>query len=386
MIVRFLKSRISINRNEFSGAFGDIGTDLPLIIGMIIASGLDSTSVLIAYGSMQILTALIYGIPMPVQPLKAVAMIVIAQKLSPDIIYGAGLAIGIVMLVLSLSGALTWIARYVPKVVVRGIQFGLGIQLALVALKQYVVSDSYSGYIIAGIAFLLTIVLIGNRRYPPALFVISAGVIYALVMHTDLLPSLANVSISVPVLHAPSISDILTGFLVLALPQIPLSIGNSIISTRQVAHDLFPEKKLSVRKIGITYSIMNLINPFLGGIPTCHGSGGMAGHYAFGARTGGSVVIYGLLFLILGIFFSGSFATVVKIFPLPVLGIILLFEGLWLMIFIKDIIDSKKSFFIALLVALIAVGLPYGYLIGMIVGTILYYISDKHVKSYLKIP
>jgi hypothetical protein len=91
------------------------------------------------------------------------------------------------------------------------------------------------------------------------------------------------------------------------------------------------------------------------------------------------------LFLILGIFFSGSFATIVKIFPLPVLGVILLFEGLWLMIYIKDIIDSKKSFFIALLVALIACGLPYGYLIGMIVGTALYYVSDKKVKSFLKI-
>ena len=384
--INSIASKIRFDRNEFAGAFGDIGTDLPLIIGMILASGLDSSSVLITYGIMQIMTALIYGIPMPVQPLKAVAMIVIAQKVAPDVIYGGGLAIGIVMMILSITGSIDLIAKYIPKVVVRGIQFGLGIQLSMVALKDYVLSDSYPGYMIAGIAFIITIVLIGNRKYPPAIFVIAAGIIYALVLNFDVFSSTPLMRFSPPRLYTPSLPDILTGFLVLALPQIPLSIGNSIIATRQVAHDLFPEKKITVRKISFTYSIINLINPFLGGIPTCHGSGGMAGHYAFGARTGGSVVIYGLLFLTLGLFFSSSFATVIKIFPLPVLGVILLFEGLWLMIFIKDIIDSKKSFFIALLVALISCGLPYGYLIGMIVGTILYYISDKHVKSYLKIP
>lgn len=382
----FLKNRISINRNEFSGAFGDIGTDLPLIIGMILASGLDTASVLITYGIMQLLTALFYGIPMPVQPLKAVAMIVIATKIGPNIIYGGGLAIGIAMLILTLTGMINLIAKYIPKVVVRGIQFGLGIQLSMIALKDYVLSDSYPGYLIAGIAFVITILLLGNRKYPPAIFIILAGIAYALVVHFDVLTGTKLIQITGPKFYTPSLTDILTGFLILALPQIPLSIGNSIIATRQICEDHFPEKKITIRKISLTYSIINLINPFLGGIPTCHGSGGMAGHYAFGARTGGSVAIYGTMFLILGIFFSGSFTTIVKIFPLPVLGVILLFEGIWLMVYIKDIIDSKKSFFIAILVGLIACGLPYGYLIGMIVGTILYYLSDKQVKSFLKVP
>ncbi len=379
------KAKIHLNRNELSGAFGDIGTDMPLIIGMILASGLDTASVLITYGIMQLLTAFIYGIPMPVQPLKAVAMIVIAQKIGPSIIYGGGLAIGIVMLILTLTGMIDLIAKYIPKVVVRGIQFGLGIQLSMIALKDYVLSDSYPGYLIAGIAFVITILLLGNRKYPPAIFVIAAGIVYALAVHFDVLTGTKLIQIAVPKFYTPTLTDMLTGFLILALPQIPLSIGNSIIATRQIAEDHFPEKKITVRKISLTYSIINIINPLLGGIPTCHGSGGMAGHYAFGARTGGSVAIYGTMFLILGIFFSGSFATIVKIFPLPVLGVILLFEGLWLMVYIKDIIDSKRSLFIALLVALIACGLPYGYLIGMIVGTILYYTSDKKVKSFLKI-
>lgn len=385
-LLNALKSRIRLNRNELSGAFGDIGTDLPLIVGMILASGLNSANVLIAYGLMHVVTAFLYGVPMPVQPLKAVAMIVIAQKLSPEIIYGGGLAIGIVMLLLTITGAVDLIAKYIPRVVVRGIQFGLGIQLSMIALREYVISDSATGIIIAVIAFGITIVLMGNRKYPPAIFVILLGIAYAIITKSTILSGIQPVTASLPSFYTPSWSDILTGFLILALPQIPLSIGNSIIATNRIATDLFPEKHITVRKISFTYSIINLINPFLGGIPTCHGSGGMAGHYAFGARTGGSVLIYGTLFLTIGLFFSESFHAVVLIFPLPVLGIILLFEGLWLMMFIKDIIDSKKSFFIALLTALLAAFLPYGYLIAIITGTTLYYISDKHIKSYLKIP
>jgi MFS superfamily sulfate permease-like transporter len=167
--------------------------------------------------------------------------------------------------------------------------------------------------------------------------------------------------------------DVLTGFILLALPQIPLSLGNSILATKQTVTDLFPQRQISVKKIGLTYSLMNLINPFFSGIPTCHGSGGLAGHYTFGGRTGGSAIIYGLIYLILGLFFSQGFEEIVKVFPLPVLGVILLFEGLRLMLFIKDITGAKKDLFIALLVALIAIGLPYGYVIGLIAGSLVAY-------------
>lgn len=370
-------NKIRFDRNELSGAFGDIGTDLPLLIGMISAAGLDSASVLITFGIMQIFTSLVYGVPMPVQPLKAVATIVIAQKIAPSVIYGAGLAIGIVMLMLTLTGLISLVAEYIPKVVVRGIQFGLGIQLAMVACKNYVLAESYQGYIVAGVSFLITVILLGNRKYPPALFIISLGIIYSLLLHFKNFNIVNSIGISLPRFYIANWNDILTGFIVLSLPQIPLSIGNSIIATKQLLTDYFPEKKVTVRKISLTYSIMNIVNPFLSGIPTCHGSGGMAGHYAFGARTGGSVFIYGVLYLVIGLFFSKGFEQVVKIFPLPVLGVILLFEGVSLMILIKDIVAWENGFLIAVLVGLIAAGLPYGFLIGIIVGTIIFYTVSK---------
>jgi len=353
-----------------------MGTDVPLLIGMALAAGLDGTSVLVLFGVMQILTGLTYKLPMPVQPLKAMAAIVIAQQASAALLYGGGLAIGIAMLVLAGTGLLDWLARVVPKCVVRGIQFGLGLQLASVALGQFVQADGIPGYALAAAAFVITVLLMGNRRFPAALPVVGLGLAYALVFNWDdgLAPSFA---FRLPELHVPQSADVLTGFLVLALPQIPLSLGNSVLATRQLTEDLFPERRLTIRRIGLTYAVMNLVNPWFGGVPTCHGSGGMAGHFAFGGRTGGSVIIYGLIFLILGLFVGGGFDHLARSFPLPMLGILLLFEALALIWLVRDTATSRTDFPIVVLVGLLAVGLPYGYVIGLVVGTTLAYVSRR---------
>src|ERR1035437_7526365 len=117
---------IRFDRNEVSGAFGDLGTSLPLIVGMIVAARLDATSVLVAFGALQIFTGLVYRMPMPVQPLKAVAAIVIAQQVGADVVYGGGLAIGLLMLVLAATGLLDWLPRLGSPVAGRGSQWGRG--------------------------------------------------------------------------------------------------------------------------------------------------------------------------------------------------------------------------------------------------------------------
>ncbi|MEQ1730374.1 MAG: putative sulfate/molybdate transporter, partial [Vicinamibacterales bacterium] len=127
--------RLRFDRHEFAGAFGDIGTDLPLLIALIATCGLDAASVCIMFGVLQIATGVLYGIPMPVQPLKAMAAIMLAQKLSAGTLAGGGLVIGVAMLFLAVTGLLDWLVRVVPKEVVRGIQLGLGITLATLALK-----------------------------------------------------------------------------------------------------------------------------------------------------------------------------------------------------------------------------------------------------------
>lgn len=375
-----MKPTIRFDRNEWSGAFGDIGTDLPLITGMILVSGIDAASVLTVFGLMQIFTGLTYRIPMPVQPLKVVATLVIVEKISGPVIYGGGLAIGFMMGILTLTGLIERLTRVIPKAVIRGIQFGLGIKLSLLALTNYVQVEGGIGYLLAIAAFILTIFLLGNRKYPPALFIIVMGLVYALLFKIDKNLITSSFGLIFPQIHQPQPKDIIQGLLLLALPQLPLSLGNSIYATQQTVQDLFPEKKFTVRKIGLTYSLMNLAAPFMSGIPVCHGAGGLAGHYTFGGRTGGSVIIYGSLYLVLGLFLSNGFREVVKIFPLPILGVILFFEGIALMRLIKDTVASKEHFFISLMVGLMAAGLPYGFLVGIIIGSILF--SSGIMKKY----
>jgi hypothetical protein len=369
-----LKRRIRINRHEFAGSFGDIGTDFPLITGMILAGGLDAASVLIMFGVMQILTGLLYGLPMPAQPLKAVAVLVIAGGVTPEVLYGGGLAIGLAMLLLTLTGLVAWLDRRIPKAVVRGIQVGLGLKLAELALGDYVQAAGLEGYLLAAVCFALVLALGGSRRLPAALPVIALGILYGLVSNPGAAGIGSMFGFALPQPRVPSPGHVLEGFLVLGLAQLPLSLGNSLFATRQLAADLFG-REMGVRKIALTYSAMNLVNPFLSGVPTCHGSGGMAGHYAFGARTGGAPLIYGALYLALGLFLSRGFDQVVHLFPLPVLGVILLFEGLALARLVRDMTGDAFQLGLVLLVALCALALPYGFLVGLVAGTAVHYVG-----------
>lgn len=348
---------------------------------MLLVSGLDAAGVLIMFGAMQWATALRYGIPMAVQPLKAMAVIIITQQVAAPVVYGAGLAIGATMLVLTATGALTWLGRVVPRAVIRGLQLGLGLQLALLALGQYVPAGGAPGYVLAALGIALTLALLGNRRFPPALIVIGIGVAYAFLTDLDAVSLVAGFGLTLPAVHTPSLQAMATGFVLLAIPQIPLSLGNSLLATRQIAADLFPERRITIRQLGFTYSAMNLVSPLLGGMPVCHGSGGMAGHYTFGARTGGSLIIYGALFVFGGLFFAGAFDTLVRVFPLPILGVLLLFEAIALMTFVRDEAGSPPDFFIAVFVGLMAAGLPYGYVIGLVVGTALWHLRAREWRA-----
>jgi len=364
---------IRFDRNELAGSFGDIGTDLPLIVGIVLATGLDASPVFIVFGLLQIATGLLYGLPMPMQPLKAMAVLVITSRITGSVLLGAGLAIGATMLVLTLSGALGVLARRIPRCVVRGIQFGLGLSLASLALRDYVPSMGLPGYALATGGLLVMMALWGHRRVPPGLLVIAIGVVYALVTNLKPGPIADAFGVSLPTFRLPRGADIWTGFLVLALPQIPLSISNSVIATEQTIKDLFPQRAVSAKRIGLTYSLVNLIAPFLGGIPVCHGSGGLAGHYTFGARTGGSVVLYGAFYLLAGLFLKAPLHDVVQAFPKPILGVVLLFEALALLALVRDQAGTPRDLLIALLVALVAFTVPQGYVVGLLLGSLVFY-------------
>ncbi len=325
----------------------------------------------IVFGLGQILTGLIYGIPMPVQPLKAMATIMLAQKLSAGTLAGGGLVIGVVMLLLALSGLLDLLARIVPGEVVRGMQLGLGVTLATLALKQYAGADGAPGYALAALAFLVLVGLRRLQRFPAPLLVIGLGIAYALAFKVDGHDLASGVGLRLPSVVVPTWKEVADGALLLALPQIPLSLGNSVIATSRTSADLFPESPVTVKKIGTTYGLMNLLGPWFGGLPVCHGCGGMVGFHAFGARTGGAPIIYGALFLVLGLFFAPGFSQVVEVFPMPVLGVVLLVEAIALMMLARDAVQTRPTAWVAFAVAAAVVALPYGYVVGLVAGSLL---------------
>jgi hypothetical protein len=362
---------LRFDRREWAGAAGDLGTDFPLLAGLALACGLDGGSILACAGALQIAVGVFYRMPMPVEPLKALAAIAIAQRLPPPVIAGAGLAIGAMMLALTATGLLEAFARAVPKTVVRGIQCGLGLQLASIAAREFLPAGGPAGWALAAAAALAVVALAGNDRVPPALIVIGLGLAYAFATTLNPRVFAAGFGLRLPAFAAPGWGDVTRGFWLLALPQLPLSLANSVLATRRVSVDLFPDRAPAVRTIGFTYAAMNLVAPLFGGVPSCHGSGGIAGHYAFGARTGGSVVIYGAAFLLLGLFFAGSFAQIIAAFPKPILGVLLGFEGLAVLGLIRDEAGDPQGFALVLLLGVVAAFTPYGYLTALALGVAL---------------
>ncbi|MFQ6012063.1 MAG: putative sulfate/molybdate transporter [Thermoplasmata archaeon] len=374
---------IAFNRNELGGAFGDIGTDLPLILALIAINGLDATSAFVMFGVFQLLTAVRYGLPMPVQPLKAMAALMITSTppLAPAVLFGGGLVVGATILILGLTGTLDRINALLPAGVVRGIQFGLGMSLILVAFG-FMLGDLAAPLDarIPGMALALggvvVVLLLGRgTRLPPALLLIAAGVVLAAFQGLDLGVLAAGIGFQLPVLYVPTPGDVVQGGLLLAVPQVPLSIANSIIATSLLVRDLYPRRtEVTPRRIALTYGAMNLVTPFFSGVPVCHGSGGLAGHHRFGARTGGSVIIYGAVFLVLGLFFGSVIFEAVKVFPFPILGVLLFFEGFALVKLIGRVKDSRPDLLVALLVGVLVIGMPFGYVVGILGGTAAYYL------------
>mgnify|MGYP000412776125 CR=1 FL=1 len=378
--------RFSFGAGEWSGAFGDIGTDLPLLAGILMASGMPPVRVFIVFGLLQIASGWVYRMPMAVQPLKAVAALVIAQGADAGIITGAGFAIGAVMLALALSRGLQDLSRLIPEPVIRGIQFGLGLKLFILALGQYVGSQGWIGYLLALAAAAFIVTLPKSSRCPVGLLLLLFGVAVAW-MGGAAFPSKWVLAQTPDAWGLPLPQDIWAGFLLLAVPQLPLSLGNSILATQRLADDWFPERGVTIRKIGLGYGVFNVVAALLGGIPVCHGSGGMAGHYTFGGRTGGSVIIYGAFFISLGLAVHLGALDILAFFPLPILGVMLAREAWALMGRIRQTEPGYR--WIAALVGILAASnLPNGFLIAMAAGSALYYISitTRSRRSTGKIP
>ncbi len=310
-----------ISSRELAGAFGGYGTILPLVMGYIVVCGLEPGGLFIMLGAVNIILGLVYRLPMPLEPMKMIAVVAIAESWTPSLVYASGFAMGITWLILVGTKAVTLIRRLVPETVVRGIQ----ISLALLLIGQAVKMLSQGAA--AGLVSLFIILVLRNNRYAPAGIVLMIAGIF-LAYRQGHLESLAGPSFGLPPLTLFPLREVWQSLILAGFSQIPLTIVNAVIVTCAMIKGYWPEKEISERKLALNHGIINSIAPFFGGMPMCHGAGGLAGKYGLGARTGGANVMEGVMEVFLGLFFAASLAQILLNFPLSILGA-MLFAASW---------------------------------------------------------
>lgn len=355
---------------EISGSLGDLGTMLPYLIGAVTVSSLDVTGVFITIGLMYLFTAWFYRLPIPVQPMKVIGAAIIVNKLTAGEIAASGLLMGAVLLLIALTGLIDRISSVTPLSVTMGIQAGLGVSLALLGLTMI------KGDLLLGVIIMMTILLLLSSRYlPAALVALIGGTLLAFGLHPELTWPGISWGFNLPKIIVPAWSDFSRGFFQGFLPQLPLTLTNSVLVTTALAHQLFPDnsERVTDRHLCLTLGIGNLIGAPLGMIPVCHGSGGLAAHYRFGGRTGYSIAFMGTLFLLAGLFLGSSGLQILQIIPKAVLGGMLFYSGLDLIRPVK--VKVKNDYFIFAAVIILSVGFNPG--IAFLVGVPLWFILQK---------
>ena len=383
MPLRFLTMRFlgnEYNRNELAGAFGDLGTFIPFVAAYITLNKMDPLGILVAFGVFKIFVGQYFKTPFPVQPMKAIGGMAIAhpEAITQGMIWGAGIFTAAFWLVMGLTGAVSWLHKITAKPIIRGIMLGLGLSFVLEGVKMMGDQPVVAVIAVAGTFFLLS-----RERIPAMLVLLAFGMGVALISNPSLWNELTQIStgLRIPEIYLGRITwhDLIAGTLILGLPQAPLTLGNAIIGTAEENNELFPDRPAKVKTIAVDHGIMNIFSTAIGGIPLCHGAGGMAGHVRFGARTGGALVILGIIVLILGLFFSDSVATIFKFFPPAILGVILFFTGLELASITRDIGNQRSDVYIMLVVAGLAMwNMGAAYLAGLI----LFYGAKKGVLKF----
>ena len=362
------------DRVELAGAFGDLGTLLPIVVGMILINKLSPTTVFLSFGLFYLITGFYYRLPVPVQPLKAVGAIAIAYpaQITEPVIGAAGVIFGALLLVFALTGMVDRLAKLFTQPVVRGIQLSLG----LVFLKKGVelivdprlfmsgaaggLAEYRANLIIGVVVFGLVLALLDNKKLPAALAAVAAGIVAGLTLggfdglHFSFGPTEVRII-------APTFGDFWTAFIMLILPQIPLTIGNACVGTADTCCTLFPNSpllsKAKAGKFALTMGIANFPAGFFGAVPMCHGTGGLAAHYRFGARTGAAPLMIGGLFVVMALAFGHFGFTLLSLIPNSVLGVLLIFAGLELCPLIRSL-KTNEEYFVALLISGIALAVP----------------------------
>jgi SulP family sulfate permease len=392
-----MSPRYRFDRMEIAGSLGDLGTLLPIAIGMILINGLSPTGMFFSIGIFYILSGMYYGITVPVQPMKVIGAYAIATAMTPSQVLASSALMGLFLLIIGGTNAITLIGKYTPKPVVRGVQISTGTLLMAQGVRFMIGSSKFQmmrqmaepyltiqhigpvavGIVIGIVGGILTLLLLENRKFPAGLVVILGGIFLGLVLGTHEGFDKLNIGIYFPKLlpfGLPAGADATFAFFALVLPQLPMTLGNAVIANADLSHEYFGKDstKVTYRALTLSMALANLLSFVVGGMPLCHGAGGLAAHYRFGARTAGSNLMIGLLFMALAVFLGIHALSVVYLLPMAILGVLLIFAGAQLALTVIDM-KTRKDLFVSLLILgiTLASNLAVGFLVGMVVAYVL---------------
>ncbi len=345
---------------DVSGALADLGLLVPLTAALVVVNGLDVGSVLLLAGLLVVTAGLVFRIPFPVQPLKALTALAVAQSLGPDVIHAAGLEIGLVLMLMSLTGLATLMSKLFTKPVVRALQFGVGWLLVVTAVKLVVnppavfvhSPSSRTGLLLAAATVVVVVIAAWRRWYLLSIALVVAGVIVTLLVEQ---PTFGGPSIDLPTFSIPPWSVFGTAFVLLVIPQIPLTYGNAVVGVSDLAREQFGERanRVSPGRVALVCGLGNVASATFGGMPMCHGSSGLSAHVRMGAQTWKMNAMLGGTLITLGVFFSDQVLEMFGLLPVWVLGGFLAYAGIRHAMLVLDLEPIQ----IGLAVAAAAVGI-----------------------------
>lgn len=320
---------------DAAGAVADLGVLVPLAAALILVNGLDAGAVFVCAGLLVLVSGAVFRVPFPVQPLKALTAVAVARELSPDVIHAAGIELAAFLLLLSIGHVADAVARLFVKPVVRALQLGVGTLLVATAARLAIdPPDLFAGtpappwpVILAASAFAGVAVAAQRRRYGMALALFGAGVLTAVAATR---PEMGPPSLAVPDLHLPPIATFGSAFVLLVIPQLPLTFGNAVVAVNDLAHDYFGDtaRRVSPSRVCLSAGVGNAASAVLGGMPMCHGAGGLTAHVRLGARTPWMNAMLGAAFLALGLLFAEQVPVILGLMPVWVLAAFLAYAGL----------------------------------------------------------
>ena len=343
-------SGIRFDAGEWTGALGDSVTVLPIVVGLAALTPVSLAHALLFFGVFQVVWGLVYGLPLSVEPMKALAGLALAGTLTAGEYVAAGLLAGAVLLLAGATGALSRIQRYVGEPTIRGIQLAVALLLARAGLDLGAADPTLA----LGAAAVAGVVALAGFRRGAALAVLGVGLAIAL-LETGI-PAPAAPEVGLFPAAAPAFTaNALSG----TAAQLAMTVGNAAVATSLLLSDLF-DADVSADRLSGSMAAMCLSAVPLGGLPMCHGSGGLAGKHAFGARTGGANLVLGGLYLA-----AVPFAGVVAAFPMPVLGVVLAVVAVHLG---RRAVDVEGRRALALVVAVGVVGLAWNVGAAFLLG------------------